>query len=570
MNSAFKKSISILLIVSIMVPMVLFSTPAKKAQATWPVIDWPALPRTIYTGVMTGLTKVYTFISSQKETVLDPIAYMAAQVLIRQLTQSIVEWINSGFNGNPSFIQDPGQFLTNTADRAAGEFILGSDLAFLCEPFEIGIRINLGLNLGLSTSFRDSAGCTMSDVLRNANGSMKQAYYDFTSGDFINGGGWDSWLEITTQPQNNQLGAMILAQNELDRRMEEKKHETELEAQWGSGVMSYKECTEETTDAEGNLLAESRVYQGNDLTDPEGITETRYSGNGADDIYVTTNCTTVTPGSMINQQMQEATGSELKQLQLADEFNEIVGALANYMITSVMSDGLLGADKRQAAKTSVWRNDLARLQNEQNQNLANVYAESTAGLSAEDAISAQALFASSTKNNIIKTIQTQQGIEQSYQMSVLNILNLLIYSNPGSAYSSFEAKKSCAPLIQTNVLDKITGDTAYNTSDINRFVDSESLNQKVLEQMVVQSSTNVLTLNALTVRVNATSTNETEASDIASQTINNPIMHTKEDMDSFAVGGTRYNKIKNWLANMQNTYKGTGDACKADLSMWGI
>ena len=36
--------------------------------------------------------------------------------VLREITKSIVTWINSGFNGNPSFITNTGQFLQNTAD----------------------------------------------------------------------------------------------------------------------------------------------------------------------------------------------------------------------------------------------------------------------------------------------------------------------------------------------------------------------------------------------------------------------------------------------------------------------
>ena len=58
----------------------------------------------------------------------DCMARTVAKVAIQQMTVSIVNWINSGFNGKPSFVQNYQQFFNNVADQAAGEFIRGSSL----------------------------------------------------------------------------------------------------------------------------------------------------------------------------------------------------------------------------------------------------------------------------------------------------------------------------------------------------------------------------------------------------------------------------------------------------------
>jgi hypothetical protein len=45
-----------------------------------------------------------------KETVADGIAWAVAKLVVREMTTSIVNWINSGFKGNPAFVTDLGGF----------------------------------------------------------------------------------------------------------------------------------------------------------------------------------------------------------------------------------------------------------------------------------------------------------------------------------------------------------------------------------------------------------------------------------------------------------------------------
>jgi hypothetical protein len=72
---------------------------------------------------------------------LDCLVKSIAQAAVDQITRSVVNWINSGFNGQPSFVQNFNQYFANVADQAAGEFIKGSALSFLCSPFASQIKI---------------------------------------------------------------------------------------------------------------------------------------------------------------------------------------------------------------------------------------------------------------------------------------------------------------------------------------------------------------------------------------------------------------------------------------------
>ncbi|MES2006571.1 MAG: hypothetical protein V4436_00515, partial [Patescibacteria group bacterium] len=79
--------------------------------------------------------------AADSRSVQDCLTRVIAKIAIQSITQSIVEWINSGFSGQPSFVQNYEEFFTDVADRAAGEFIEGSGLAFLCSPFQLQVKI---------------------------------------------------------------------------------------------------------------------------------------------------------------------------------------------------------------------------------------------------------------------------------------------------------------------------------------------------------------------------------------------------------------------------------------------
>ncbi|MEK7120889.1 MAG: hypothetical protein AAB840_02250, partial [Patescibacteria group bacterium] len=53
---------------------------------------------------------------------LDGLIFAVSQEILNQITEDMVDWINSGFDGNPAFVQDYNKLLTKVADDAVGEF----------------------------------------------------------------------------------------------------------------------------------------------------------------------------------------------------------------------------------------------------------------------------------------------------------------------------------------------------------------------------------------------------------------------------------------------------------------
>jgi hypothetical protein len=233
--------------------------------------------------------------SNFKKFTLDAIVVDMSKTTLNALTESIVNWINRGFNGNPAFVDDFGGFLREVADRETAYFIEGSPLELLCSPWKLQIQIALSI----PTGYRKEIACTLSDIVANMD--------EFINGDFSQGG-WGGWLALTTRPNNNPYGIYLSASSELDSRIAAQQGIDTTKLNWAKGFLS-KEVCEETP-----------------LKDGE-------TGPGRPQ-----NCKIVTPGSVIEDQLANILGSSVRQLELADDFNEIVNALIGYLTRQVLVD----------------------------------------------------------------------------------------------------------------------------------------------------------------------------------------------------------------------------------------
>jgi len=227
--------------------------------------------------------------------------HVLAKTAINVLTESIVNWINRGFDGNPAFVDDFGGFLREIADRETSLFIEGTSLELLCSPW----RANIKVALSLPTGYREEVACTLSDIVANMD--------NFVHGDFSQGG-WGGWFQLTTRPNNNPYSLYISSASELDSRIARQQGIDREQLAWGQGFLSKQDC------------------------DPPG----------------SQNCKTVTPGTVINSQLEKVLNTSLTQLELADEFDEIVGALMQQLIKKAFtsSRGLRGLSDSTSGQTS--------------------------------------------------------------------------------------------------------------------------------------------------------------------------------------------------------------------------
>ncbi len=384
----YKKIVSLVLILSFVVPAALASYP-KKAEAQLAVAEVNStgnLFQNIITAVKSTASSIYQYTLQYKETVLDGIAWYVAKAIIRQMTTSIVNWINSGFDGNPSFVTDPAGMFINIADQEIGKFIAGSsDLNFLCQPFSIDVRIALAFRY---RPFKEKVTCTFTDIARNA----QNAGNGFMQGNFSQGG-WDKWISLTTEPQNNYIGASLLADEELSIRIANKQARQKMELDWGKGFLSWKKCVAYASNdsTKSNFYGPRAPGTGageSDFIGPLQEASPSETGKGQ--------CVreeTQTPGTVIESGLENVLGSGVRQLELADEFNEIVNALFAQLVKTVITSasGLKGASGSGTFDSTSYINKMSAQQSaEETQALTNIKDNSLKGIN--DSITEETTF----------------------------------------------------------------------------------------------------------------------------------------------------------------------------------
>ena len=218
----------------------------------------------------------------------DSIAIAIAKVALEQILQATTDWVRRGFEGNPAYATDPAQFFTKIADNVAGEFIRGSELGFLCSPFQTKIRLALQQYYTQRRRFQ----CSVTGIISN----LDAFYNDFSQG------GWDGWFSMTQNDFGNPYGSYLQGQIELDNRIAKAVGIQSQQLNWNSGFLSWSECVEEDF-MTGECMKRGPVQ---------------------------------TPGKVIESQLESVLGSGLRQLELADEFDELVSALFAQLLKQIV------------------------------------------------------------------------------------------------------------------------------------------------------------------------------------------------------------------------------------------
>src|SRR3989344_525397 len=327
--------------------------PNKKAQAL-------AVPNTC------ALFDFYCIMDNWKEFVGNRLAVLINNQIIQRMTASIVNWINTGFQGSPAFLTNPEGFFLDVADQITGELIDKTGaLSQLCSPFSFDIRLNIALNQ--SSSYNKRYECTLSRVIGNTQNAIATAgqnsginlYGDAdgaTLGNFINGdfsqGGWEGFLAYTIEPQNNPIGAYLLANSDLQSRIAEKQDSVNSDLNRGQGFLSWPKCTDVTSGYLSATEDELGPKFGLNTSDIRNLQQTGTGATGytalgkgtsikktvdKDNKVKYESCEVQTPGSVIASTLfnQADTGREklVSVKTISDSIDAITGALVNQMLT---------------------------------------------------------------------------------------------------------------------------------------------------------------------------------------------------------------------------------------------
>lgn len=226
-----------------------------------------------------------------KSTVLDGLLWAVAKQGANEIMQQTINWVNSGFDGEPAFVTNPESFLRDIGENQFRDVVdtykdvsdqyFSSDVArILVNNLESGFVINYNLE----------------EVVGGQDNAQSLSKGDFSSG------GWNGFYAMTQNPDNNFYGSVIQTSEAASGVAEEKRNVEEQVLAWGDGFRSTVE------DA-----AQSGI---NEIT---------------------------LPGTVIKDRLNETLGTPLRQLEIADEAQELFQALAQQLTSKLMGDvGLSG------------------------------------------------------------------------------------------------------------------------------------------------------------------------------------------------------------------------------------
>lgn len=250
------------------------------------------------------------------------IARTIAKVALNQITNSVVNWINSGFQGSPSFVQNPTKFIQQTADQAAGAFIQSSALSFLCSPFQLQIRIAIAKSYASRSA---APTCTLTQVSSNINNFMR--------GLFSKSGGWPAFIQFTTVPTNNPYGAFLYGSIGVGIATNNARGQLQQDLLQGQGFLSFKQKQNCRTTSTPPAASPT-----NSITEVPGPSND--PNNPTAPIYSVCDLVVTTPGTVIQNALVGTNNSTLNSLNLAKSFDEILSALLTQLLTRTLQGGL--------------------------------------------------------------------------------------------------------------------------------------------------------------------------------------------------------------------------------------
>ncbi|MEN9582138.1 MAG: hypothetical protein RL641_92 [Candidatus Parcubacteria bacterium] len=314
-------------------------------------------------GALTGEVPVGDSGTHGKEGCLDSIAYTASKLVLAKITKSTLNWINSGFSGAPTFVQDPGSFFTSVADETVSSFT--AEIAFDPARFPFGRLTAQNIINSIKGQLDHNAQVSSGNLLNNdgdTNKPYKERFDAFTS-DFLYGGGWDGYLAVTQISNANPFTSYIQAVNNVGPVVNDAQQysnpvqQITKELEQSGGFLALKKCINPTdyepASADPSFdRAQATAQAQNDPNDPDTALAKTWlrKHTCAPDGWETK-----TPGTAIAQQMHIALGNSNQQLLLADEINESISAIFDALIKQLFNKGVasLTSDNSNPGGTNV-------------------------------------------------------------------------------------------------------------------------------------------------------------------------------------------------------------------------
>ncbi|MBC7766539.1 hypothetical protein H7Y21_00900, partial [Arenimonas sp.] len=246
----------------------------------------------------------------------DAMGYCIVNTMIIYIADSTIQWINTGFEGNPAFLNNPNQFFEDLANQEKVAFLQG--LAYGVNSSVCGVFKNSVVSAILSRYGKNQQNMYGQQGYQNGgynggygqNGAISACPFDqtpgklnaFMNGGFNQGGGWDTWFQVSQNPMSNPYDTYFAANDRMNQQVQAVQLSQNRELNWNNGYLSFRKCE-----------------------------------NGEKD---KSKCSITTPGTVIQNQLNSTLNLGKNRLVLAEKFDQVVTAVVDQLITTALDKAL--------------------------------------------------------------------------------------------------------------------------------------------------------------------------------------------------------------------------------------
>jgi len=295
---------------------------------------------------------------TMKEQCFDGIAITLAKNQLTAMTRSTMNWVNSGFGGNPFFVQNMQNFTNNieknvietgidamlapenaspyATDFAKAKITSSKNILQGTSSFLGGLQSDLSAFMTDPSSYYSDATLNKAAVTQTALQRAQEANSRFENDFSV--GGWDGYMALTQRDQNNPLGFNMTASQYFTDTQTQQVTAKKEELSQNNGFLSQKTCVQ--------YMTKATVQQGLDIEN--GMLPADTDKESYDDYVLRKypkglpciNEKITTPGSIVKDKTTNYLNSPDRQLELAKTINDAINGLFSVLISKLQGGGL--------------------------------------------------------------------------------------------------------------------------------------------------------------------------------------------------------------------------------------
>lgn len=249
---------------------------------------------------------------------LNGLAYAVAKSMLVNVLDKTLRWATGGgIYGLALFVENPSAYINMLGQEQVNKFLQtqNNHPIFQQSIQSIILLSHTGVNDG-----------RINQMINN--NPVSTGYRNFQRN--FTDGGWNSFLNMSYNP----VGALFSASDKLSKNVNNSKQELNTQRIAGQGFTDVKTCVKwssakpaSTVGPDGKPLKKVPSPYENSVTGQPTCLEWQ----------------TVTPGYVVAEQVSYATQSTQRQLEIADAYNEVLGAYFDQLLSNLFSKGLKGA-----------------------------------------------------------------------------------------------------------------------------------------------------------------------------------------------------------------------------------